>query len=485
MFDKEHLLTFYIDGQWQEPAGEQVLKDIVDPATGGTSGQLSFGSTQDIDRAVHAAHRAFPGYAAWTQTERNTLVDEICSVYTRRMDDFVDAITMEMGAPREYVSRAAQATAGLAHFQAAVQAAREFRFQYRQGSTLIVREPNGVCGLITPWNWPMNQVACKVAPALIAGCSIVLKPSQSAPYSAIVLAEVLHEAGVPPGVFNLVQGDGATLGASLAAHPLVDMISLTGSNAAGEQITRIAAATTKRVSLELGGKSANIILPDADLDAAITHGVLTMMYNSGQTCVAPSRMLVPASKLEAVERIAMNACNTIVVGHPDRDGTTMGPIANERQYRRVISMIETGIGEGAKLIAGGTERPDGCGEGFYLRPTIFSRVRNDMTIAREEIFGPVLVIIPYADESEAIAIANDSPFGLSGYVYGKDTRQAAAVAARLRTGSVHLNGAGVDFQAPWGGYKQSGNGREWGAWGIEEFLETKAILGVDEYAHPG
>lgn len=481
MFEKSHLQQFYIDGKWQSHVTDEQFGEVINPATGEPTDKIAFGSAEDIDLAVRAAHRAFPSFASWKQSERNELVEQVCSVYERRMSDFVDAITAEMGAPREYVSRAAQAPSGLGHFRAAVEAAQRLHFRYRQGTAFIVREPVGVCALITPWNWPMNQVACKVAPALITGCTMVLKPSQAAPYSATVLAEVLHEAGVPAGVFNSVQGEGARLGGALSSHPLVDMVSLTGSNMAGEQVTRAAAPTAKRVSLELGGKSANIILPGVNLDEAVTHGVLTMMYNSGQICVAPSRMLVPKDSIEEVERIARKACATIVVGDPGGPHTTMGPIANERQFKKVLSMIASGQQEGAKLIYGGTQRPDNCPKGFYVQPTVFSRVNNRMTIAQEEIFGPVLVIIPYEDLTDAVEIANDSPFGLSGYVYGADKAQAAAVAAKLRTGMVHLNGAPVDFQAPWGGYKQSGNGREWGAWGIEEFLETKAILGVDEH----
>lgn len=485
MFNKKHLQQFYIDGKWQDPVTKDQSGEVINPATGEPTDSIAFGSAEDIDLAVNAAHRAFPSFASWKQAERNELVQQVCSTYERRMDDFVEAITAEMGAPREFVSRAAQAPAGLGHFYAALEAAKSFRFGYKQGTAFIAREPIGVCALITPWNWPMNQVTCKVAPALIAGCTVVLKPSQAAPYSATVFAEVLHEAGVPAGVFNSVQGEGARLGGALSSHPLVDMVSLTGSNTAGEAVTRAAASTAKRVSLELGGKSANIILPEANLREAVTHGVLTMMYNSGQTCVAPSRMLVPAERIKEVERIAREACATVVVGDPRDQRTTMGPIANERQFKKVLSMIEVGMQEGAELIYGGTERPENCLNGYFVRPTVFSRVNNRMRIAQEEIFGPVLVIIPYHDVNDAVEIANDSPFGLSGYVYGADRAQAAEVAMKLRTGMVHLNGAKVDFRAPWGGYKQSGNGREWGGWGIEEFLETKAILGVDECTFVG
>jgi len=334
-----------------------------------------------------------------------------------------------------------------------------------------------VCGLITPWNWPANQIACKVAPALAAGCTMVLKPSELAPLSALVLAEILHEAGVPAGVFNLVNGDGEGVGAPLSAHPEVDMISFTGSTRAGKQVMKTAADTVKKVALELGGKSANILLDDADFPKAVKQGVQTLMVNSGQNCNAPSRMLVPEDRLDEVEALAAAAVARSVVGDPLADGTTMGPLANAAQFRRVQSLIEQGVAEGAKLVAGGPGRPQGIERGFFARPTIFSRVSSGMTIAREEIFGPVLSILPYKDEDDAVRIANDTPYGLSGYVSSADLGRARAVARRLRTGNVHLNGAPVDMTAPFGGYKQSGLGREWGAYGLEEFLETKAIIG--------
>lgn len=474
----DNLLKFYIDGRWVAPQGAGNAHKVINPANGKASGSIAFGDESDVQAAVAAARAAFPAYAAWPQAERNALLRRICEVYARRVDDFAWAITREMGAPYDSLSRAVQAPVGLWHFQTALAIAQDYPFERTQGTTAIVREPVGVCALITPWNWPINQIVCKVAPALATGCAIVLKPSQNAPYSAMLLAEVLHEAGVPPGVFNMVQGEGARLGQVLAAHPEVDMISLTGSNAAGASIAKLAADTVKRVSLELGGKSANIILRDADLEQAVTHGVLTMMNNSGQTCAAPSRMLVPRSRLAEAEAIAQRACGTLVVGDPMAAGTTLGPIANERQFRKVVSMIETGLAEGARLVAGGTEPVEGLEGGFFVRPTVFSEVSNQMAIAQEEIFGPVLCMIPYDTEAEAIKIANDSPYGLSGYVYGASPAQAETVARKLRTGMVHLNGAGVDITAPWGGYKQSGNGREWGAWGFDEFLETKAVMGA-------
>lgn len=480
MISSDHLLNFYINGEWVAPRHLDKIIGVINPATGKTSGTIALGSVADIDAAVEAAHHAFPAYASWSQAQRNDLLGAICDLYAKRLDDFAWAITQEMGAPMQTLSRPVQAPVGLWHLQTALGIAQDFAFERQLGSTKVHREPVGVCALITPWNWPLNQIVCKLAPALAVGCTIVLKPSQNAPYSAALLAEVLHEAGVPPGVFNLVQGEGAKLGEALASHPLVDMISLTGSNSAGASISKLAADTVKRVSLELGGKSANIILPDADLEKAVTHGVLSMMGNSGQTCAAPSRMLVPRSKLQEVEEIAKRACAAVVVGDPLGAGVTMGPIANERQYSKVLSLIETGIEEGAKLIAGGAEPLMEFGGGLYVQPTVFSDVNNEMTIAREEIFGPVLSIIPYGSVQEAIEIANDSPYGLSGYVYGATLTDAESVARQLRTGMVHLNGASVDLAAPWGGYKQSGNGREWGMWGFEEFLETKAIMGAAE-----
>lgn len=478
MISSNHLLKFYINGEWVFPQAHSRTVNIINPATGSVSGTIALGSGADVNTAVEAAHRAFPSYANWTQAQRNDLLKSICAVYEKRIDDFAWAITQEMGAPLQALARPVQAAVGLYHLQAALNIAQEFAFEQVRGRTKIRREPVGVCALITPWNWPINQVVCKVAPALAVGCSIVLKPSQNAPYSAMLLAEVLHEAGVPPGIFNLVQGEGATLGEALARHPLVDMVSLTGSNSAGASISKWAADTFKRVSLELGGKSANIILSDADLEEAVTQGVLSMMSNSGQTCAAPSRMLVPRSMLKKVEAIAIGACASVVVGDPTDSATSMGPIAHERQFHKVLSLIATGVAEGARLITGGTEPLSTNQAGFFVRPTIFSDVNNNMTIAREEIFGPVLCIIPYDSEREAIEIANDSPYGLSGYVYGGTQAHAESVARQMRTGMVHLNGAGVDLNAPWGGYKQSGNGREWGAWGFEEFLETKAIMGL-------
>ncbi len=472
-----HYDNFYINGKWTAPVNGGEKISVINPATEQVVGTIRQASEADVDLAVEAAHRAFQTFSRTPLKERIELLGAVAAAYEKRMDDIADAITEEMGAPRKNISRALQVPSGLGHFKVAIGAAQTYEFERKQGASLIVKEPVGVCALITPWNWPMNQIACKVAPALATGCTVVLKPSELAPFSAQLFAEIMHEAGVPAGVFNMIHGDGAKLGPRLASHPLVDMVSLTGSTRAGTSVSEHAASTIKVVSLELGGKSANIILDDADLPKAVTHGVLSMMNNSGQSCNAPSRMLVPEARLDEVEQIAAAALGKLVVGDPQNPATTTGPIANERQYRRVQALIEKGIAEGAKVVAGGAGLPEGIEQGYFARPTIFSRANNQMTIAREEIFGPVLTIIPYRTEEEAIAIANDTVYGLSGYVFGGTVDRARDVARQLRTGMVHLNGAGLDPTAPFGGYKQSGRGREWGSAGFDEFLETKTVLG--------
>ena len=467
---------FYIDGAWVAPLQSQPM-NVINPATEQAVATISIGSAADADRAVKAARKAFASYSQTTVAQRGELLQSIIAVYKKRMDDVAMAVSQEMGAPLEKLAKRAQAPAGLGHFIVAAKVLADFEFEKMQKTTRIVREPVGVCALITPWNWPMNQMTCKIAPALGTGCTMVLKPSELAPLSAHILAEILHEAGVPAGVFNLVDGDGAGVGAALSCHPDVDMVSFTGSTRAGILVQKAAADTVKRVSLELGGKSANIITDDADLAAAVKHGVMSMMSNSGQSCNAPSRMLVPAGKLAEAEAIAAATLEKVKVGDPANAETSMGPLANGAQYGRVQKMIERGVQEGAKVVAGGVGRPEGISAGYYARPTIFSNVNNQMDIARQEIFGPVLCMIPYSGGvDEAVAIANDTPFGLSGYVFAATPEAAGKIAARLRTGNVHLNGAGGDNAAPFGGYKQSGNGREWGALGFEEFLETKAVF---------
>ncbi|MEO5687355.1 MAG: aldehyde dehydrogenase family protein [Burkholderiaceae bacterium] len=469
---------FYIDREWVLPVNGGESFDVVNPATEAIAGVIRLGDEADVERAIAAARRAFDGWSTTPLQQRSELLARAASIYERRLDEMATAICEEMGAPLAKVARAAQAPLGLWQLQTALALAADYPFEKRQGNTHIVKEAVGVCALITPWNWPMNQVMCKVAPALLAGCTMVLKPSEYAPFSAQILAEILHEAGVPAGVFNLIHGDGARIGPLLSSHPEVDMVSLTGSTRAGSSVARHAADTIKVVSLELGGKSANIILDDAPLEEAVTAGVVNMMFNTGQSCNAPSRMLVPAGKMAQARHIAAVAVQCLVVGDPMDQATTTGPIANRRQYERVQALIEQGVCEGATLVAGGLGRPEGLAKGWFARPTVFADVHNRMTIAREEIFGPVLVMIPYDDEDDAVAIANDSDYGLSGYVWGGSVARAAAVAKRLRTGMVHLNGAGIDLAAPFGGYKRSGNGREWGAAGIEEFLETKALMGA-------
>ena len=467
---------FYIDGSWVSPTGAKTL-DVINPATEGVAGQISLGRAEDVDVAVAAARRAFPAYAALPVAERAKLLERIIAGYQKRAADLAAAVTEEMGAPAN-LSKRAQVGAGLAHLQIALQVLQSYRFEEPRGSTLIVREPIGVCGFITPWNWPLNQLTTKVAPALAVGCTMVLKPSEIAPFSAHILAEILHEAGAPAGVFNLVDGEGPVVGAALAAHPDIDMVSFTGSTRAGIEVARAAAPTVKRVCQELGGKSPNILLEDADLKAAVVGGVRGVMANSGQSCNAPTRMLVPRARLAEVSEIARRAAEGVTVGDPNTD-VAIGPVASEVQWNKVQRLIKAGIEEGATLVAGGAGRPDGLERGYYVKPTIFAGVTPDMTIAKEEIFGPVLSILPYDDLDQAVEMANDTEYGLAAYVSGGDLAQVRKVASRLRAGQVNLNGAAPDFTAPFGGYKQSGNGREWGDLAFAEFLEVKAVLGFE------
>ncbi len=468
------LTKIYIDGKWVEAHGKGRL-GVINPATEEPFATISLGDASDVDKAVKAARRAFDSFSNTTIAERKALLQRIIEEYMKRNDEMAQAITMEMGAPKGLALHA-QSASSLGHFQTALNALDEIEFEKDKGSHWLVREPVGVCALITPWNWPMNQISCKVAPALAAGCTMVLKPSEVAPVSAHIFAEILDSAGVPKGVFNLVDGTGPEVGAAMSAHPEVDMVSFTGSTRAGVEVAKNAAPTVKRVAQELGGKSANIILDDADFKKAVSRGVMAMMNNSGQSCNAPSRMLVPAARMDEAIAIAKEAAVKVTVGDPNADGTVIGPVVSDLQWNKIQGLINKGIAEGAELVTGGPGKPAGLETGYYVKPTIFARANNQMTIAREEIFGPVLTIIPYKDEDDAVAIANDTPYGLSAYVYSGDINHARKVAKRLRAGNVHLNGAGVDATAPFGGYKQSGNGREWGTLGVEEFLETKAVL---------
>ncbi|MDH3533339.1 MAG: aldehyde dehydrogenase family protein [Gammaproteobacteria bacterium] len=471
------MMQFYIDGRWVDPVEPNPM-DVINPATEEICGRISLGSAADVDLAVAAAKRAFPSYSQTTRDDRIALLSTILEKFKERYNDVAEAVMDEMGAPWE-VANGPQAGSGPQHLKATIRALREYEFEERNRDTLIVKESIGVCALITPWNWPVNQVVCKVAPALAAGCTMVLKPSEIAPFDAMIFAEILDAAGVPAGVFNLVNGDGPGVGTAMSRHPDVDMVSFTGSTRAGVAVAQNAAPSVKRVAQELGGKSANILLDDADFAIAVKDGATEMFYNTGQSCDAPSRMLVPRDRMDEATTIAAAVAESTKVGNPRDEGVEVGPLVSAMQWSKVQALIEKGIEEGATLAAGGPGKPEGLGTGYYVRPTVFTNVTNDMTIAREEIFGPVLSIIPYDDEEEAIRIANDTPYGLSGYVSSGDLDRARRVAARLRTGMVHINGASGNSMAPFGGFKQSGNGREWGAHGIDEFLEVKSIYGYE------
>ena len=467
---------FYINGEWVAPSTPNDF-DVFDPATEEVCAVISLGNETDVDRAVAAAKAAFETFSQTSIEERIELLERICDIYKRRLADVAEAIRLEMGAPIKLASTA-QAFAGLGHIAEAAKVLKTYAFTEDLGEHRVVKEPIGVCGLITPWNWPLNQVSCKVAPAIAVGCTMVLKPSEVAPLSSYIYAEILHEAGVPAGVFNMVNGDGPTVGTALSVHPDVDMMSFTGSTRAGSLVAQNAAPTVKRVTQELGGKSPNIILDDADLEAAVTRGVLHMYNNTGQSCNAPSRMLVPRAKLAEAEAIAAKVTETMVtIGDTADENTTMGPVVSKVQWDKIQGLINKGIEEGAKLVCGGPGLPEGIERGYYVRPTVFSDVNNDMAIAREEIFGPVLTMLPYDSEDEAIRIANDTPYGLAGYVQSEDIDHARRVAARIRAGNIHLNGASGGMDVPFGGFKQSGNGREWGSHGFTDYLEIKAIEG--------
>src|SRR5271166_1734915 len=471
---------FYIDGKWVEPVESNNFA-VINPSNEEPLATISLGSTADVDKAVAAAKRAFESYSETSVEERLELLRRIIDIYKSKIEEMAQTISQEMGAPIS-LARKAQAPAGLAHLLEIVNVLGYFKFEELKGSTLMRKEPIGVCGLITPWNWPMNQIVTKVAPALAAGCTMVLKPSEFAPLSAYLFAEILHGAGVPAGVFNLVNGDGPTVGAAISAHPGIAMVSFTGSTRAGVAVAAAAAPTVKRVTQELGGKSANIILDDADLASAVKEGVLACFRNTGQSCDAPTRMLVPQSKMREAAAAAKEAAEStkvaVQVGEGEARGS-IGPVVSRTQFEKVQRLIEAGIGEGASLVAGGVGLPEGASKGYFVKPTVFVDVRNDMTVAREEIFGPVLSIIGYEDEEDALRIANDTVYGLSGYVTSGDMERARRVARRIRAGNVHVNGARIDFAGCFGGYKQSGNGREWGEAGLEEFLELKAIFGYE------
>ncbi len=466
---------FYIDGNWVRPAHDHDFA-VINPATEEPIATISLGDAADVDKAVAAAKNAFDSYSETTVEQRRARLQKIIEVYQSKANEMAEAISLEMGAPLSF-SKAAQVGAGLAHFLEIVRVMDRFKFEEVRGTTLLRKEPIGVCGLITPWNWPMNQIVAKVAPALAAGCTMVLKPSELAPLSAYLFAQILHEADLPAGVFNLVNGDGPTVGAAISSHPDVAMISFTGSTRAGIAVASAAAPTVKRVTQELGGKSANIVLDDADFTTAVKAGAQACFRNTGQSCNAPTRMLVPKSRMAESGAAARQAADATQVGDPFTKGTDLGPLASKAQFEKVERLINKGVEEGATLLAGGPGRPEGITKGYFAKPTVFIDVRNDMTIAREEIFGPVLVIIPYENEDDAVRIANDTTYGLSGFVTSTDLDRARRVAKRIRSGNVHINNARPDFAGCFGGYKQSGNGREWGEAGLEEFLELKSIFG--------
>ncbi len=477
---------FFIHGEWVHPEKPHDF-EVINPATEEAIAIISLGSAADVDKAVSTANQAFESYSETTVEERTSLLRRIIDVYKAKSDETAEAISMEMGAPLVF-ARKAQVAAGLGHLLEAVKILEHFQFEQVKGSTLMRKEPIGVCGLITPWNWPMNQIAAKVAPALAAGCTMVLKPSELAPLSAYLFAQILEEAKVPPGVFNLINGDGPTVGAAIAGHPAIAMVSFTGSTRAGVAVAMAAAPTVKRVTQELGGKSANIVLDDvldnSNFAKAVREGVQSCFRNTGQSCNAPTRMLVPQSRMAEAGEIAKQEAEAVKTGDPQSNDTHLGPLASRAQFEKVQRLIQRGMAEGATMVVGGTGRPEGISKGYFVKPTVFTNVRNDMTIAREEIFGPVLSIIGYKDEDDAVRIANDSPYGLAGFVTSGDRERARRVAKRIRAGNVHINGARVDFGGCFGGYKQSGNGREWGEAGLEEFLELKAVFGYAEVAKP-
>lgn len=470
-----HALQFYIDGAWVDPAEPRRLT-VIDPSTEEPCGEIAIGSAEDVNKAVAAARRAFESFSLISREERLALLRRLQIIYERRLDELGAVISREMGAPLPF-AREWQAGIGLRHLKKAIETLETFRFEEARGTTMVFKEPIGVVGMITPWNWPMNQIMAKVAPALATGCTMVLKPSEIAPLSALLFAEMMDEAGVPAGVFNLVNGDGPGVGEAISRHPGIDMVSFTGSTRAGILVAKGAADTIKRVHQELGGKSANILLPDVDLETAVTKGVQGCFGNSGQSCNAPTRMFVPADRHDEAAEIAARAAAAFKTGPADADGVHLGPVVSQMQYDKIQRLIETGIAEGASLVAGGLGRPDGMNRGYFVKPTVFAHVTPDMTIAREEIFGPVLSILSYESEEDAIRLANDTVYGLAAYIQSGDPARARRVASRMRAGSVYLNYPAWDPGAPFGGYKQSGNGREYADFGLEEFLEIKGVVG--------
>ena len=470
-----NLLKFYIDGKWVDPVKPDVI-DVINPASEKSIGNVSVGSKADIDKAVKAARNAFQNFSKTLVSERVELLTEIRNIYKKRFDDIASAIQTEMGAPIN-LARGSQATVGLSHLKTAIRVLENHKFEFNHGNYLVRHEPIGVCGLITPWNWPINQVVSKLAPCLASGCTAVLKPSEIAPLSAMVIAEIFHEAGVPKGVFNLVNGLGPVVGEAMSSHDGIDMMSFTGSTRGGIAVAKASANTVKRVSQELGGKSPNIILDDENFQISVSGGVKSCMENSGQSCNAPTRMLVPKNRYNEALEIAVNINNGIITGDPGSEKTDIGPLVSETQYNKVQKLIQSGIDNGANLISGGLGKPQGLETGYYVKPTIFGGVSNDMEIAREEIFGPVLCIITYNDFEDAIDIANDTEYGLAAYVSGADPNELMKYARELNAGQIHLNYGSAGSDAPFGGYKQSGNGREKAEWGLEEYLEVKAIMG--------
>jgi aldehyde dehydrogenase (NAD+) len=468
-------LKFYINGEWVDPAEGLKTLDVENPATEEVAGKIALGSAKDVDKAVRAARAAFDSWSQTSREERLEVLGRIMAEYQNRFGDLATAVTEEMGAPASLAQRA-QVPIGLGHLGTAIEVLKGFKFEEDRGPTMIVKEPIGVCGFITPWNWPLNQIVCKVAPAIATGCTMVLKPSEVAPFSGQIFAEIMHKAGVPKGVFNMVQGDGPTVGAAISSHPEVDMVSFTGSTRAGIEVAKAAAPTVKRVAQELGGKSPNIVLDDEAFAKGVGRGVASMMVNSGQSCNAPTRMLVPGKRMDEAIAVAKETAAGVTVGDPNGN-SQLGPVVSRVQFDKIQKLIQAGIDEGATLVIGGTGRPEGLDKGYYVKPTVFANVTNQMTIAKEEIFGPVISILGYDTVEQAIEIGNDTEYGLAAYVQAADIEKARKVASKLRAGQVSINGGGGDMMAPFGGYKMSGNGREWGDYAFHEFLETKAVLG--------